>query len=532
MSPEAGQVANGGTEARGIPSELLVFWACALIVAFFVFFRLGSLPTGLFCDETSIGYNARALDRTLADQDGVVLPLFFRALDDWKSPILIYAVALTEPIFGVTAFAVRLPSALFAFGMAIGLFFLLRALTGNARLARWMALLSLLIPSIFFYSRIAISEVSCVPCLLVLGFLALLRFERLPSWRSAALAGAALGVFTYAYSTARLLAPLMVAAAAISFYFNPTARRYLLAFLGTAAALGAPMGIFMLTHPHTLDRRLNDNAAWTHNADAGTVVQRMLQTYFQHIGSLDFLFRTGQHSVWFNAGEGLLPIWLWGPLWLGLGSLWQRRQSAFARFLMALIVLSPIPVSLTFQTDFPHTSRFLHFVPLAVVVGGLAIYDWLLQQRLPRWLPALAVAGALLEGGQDLWLYFDGFALAQERSLDGVEGAAMQIVTANRRGKEDAVYLPPSFFEWNGTHIEFWGDVDPTKRREQGFAAVGFHHANEPTRIPGSIVVTPGSQPGPAGAVFLGATPADHRGPPAWRVYRLEDAPQSDEAPH
>jgi 4-amino-4-deoxy-L-arabinose transferase-like glycosyltransferase len=505
--------------------ELLAFWVCALAIAFFLFYRFGDFPTGLFCDETSMGYNGRALDKTLADQDGVTLPLFFRSLDDWKSPILIYAMAVTEAVFGATAVGVRLPSALFMLGMALGLFFLLRSLTGNPRLARWMALLSLLIPSIFFYARIAISEVSCFPCLLVLALLALLRFERLPSWPNAALAGAMLGLCTYAYTTARLLAPLMVAAAAVSFYFDPKTRRHLGAFLGAAALLGAPFGIFMMTHPHTLDRRFEDNAAWAHNPGLGTVVDRIVHTYFQHIGSLDFLFRTGQHSIWFNAGEGLLPIWLWAPLWLGLGSLWQRRESAFARFLMALVVLSPIPVSLTFQQDFPHTSRSLHFVPLAVVLGALAVHDWFLQQRIPRWLPALAIAGALLEGAQDLWLYFGDFAVAQERSLDGVEGAALKIVQANRRGKEEPVYLPQSFFEWSGTHIEFWCDVDPTRRRELGLEGIGFHHANEPTRIPGSIVVTPGSQWPATGAVPLGATPTDHRGPPAWRVYRMEEAP-------
>ena len=201
------------------------------------------------------------------------------------------------------------------------------------------------------------------------------------------------------------------------------------------------MAIYMVAHPDRLLTRLSGNAAWADNAGWPTVVQRIVHTYFQHLGSVDFLFRTGQHRVWHNAGEGLLAVWMAIPLGLGLGSLWVRRKDAFARVVLMAILLSPIPVCLTLQPDFPHTSRSLQFVPLAIIAVALAISDFFLRQKLPRWIPVLALAGALLEGGQDLRIYFKDYAVEQERTLDDDIGPALRIVFAHRTGEEKR--LPP-----------------------------------------------------------------------------------------
>ena len=54
---------------------------------------------------------------------------------------------------------------------------------------------------------------------------------------------------------------------------------------------------------------------------------------------------------------------------------------------------------------------------------------------------------------------------------------------------------------------------------------MGFRHENRERPAPGSLLVTAGTKPAPAGASLLGATPADSHGPPAWRVYRLPAQP-------
>src|ERR1700735_2486091 len=89
-------------ERRWSPWEWLAFGICAAALLLSLISTLGRTPTGAFSDECSVGYNARAIDRTLADQYGTPLPLFFRALEDYKSPLFVYAAAVTEAVFGPT----------------------------------------------------------------------------------------------------------------------------------------------------------------------------------------------------------------------------------------------------------------------------------------------------------------------------------------------------------------------------------------------------------------------------------------------
>ncbi|MHB8419050.1 MAG: ArnT family glycosyltransferase [Myxococcales bacterium] len=481
---------DGGQRLKH-PIERALWALTAATVSCLYFFRLGQIPPGLFLDETSVGYNARAIGRTLADQYGNSLPLFFRALEDYKSPLYVYASALTEAIFGPTAFAVRLPSALYAIGMAVGLYVLVRRLTAREALARWMAALSLLAPSIFTFGRHAVSETSSFPFWLVLALNALLWLEREPSWRSGVLAGAALGLCTYTYTTGRLLAPLMVAAAALCFYLEPRYRRAVPALLGGGALLGLPMALFMLRHPHTLDKRfhtlwiLKDNPPWT------VAASRMAEHYAQHLFSIDFLFRTGDHNLRHNIGVGLLPVWLALPLALGVWSLWQRRSSATARFLLALLALSPIPVSLCHDA-WPHASRMLHFVPLAYVVAAIAIEDWLAAANPARALVALGLGLALVEGGTFLHDYFVDYPPAAQPNFDGGAGEALRIAFAARRGDEP-LYAPDGFFVFDGTYFQFWGDLDPVRFRQVGLEGMGIHRAGRGGQYPpGSLVILPG----------------------------------------
>ena len=483
-------------------------WALtASSVAFLYFFRLGGVPPGLFLDETSVGYNARAIGRTLADQYGNFLPLFFRALEDYKSPLYVYASALTEAVFGPTAFAVRLPSALYAMGMAIALYFLIRRLTGREALARWVPVLALLAPSIFTYGRHAVSETSSFPFWLVLALLALLRLERDPSWRSGALAGAALGICTYTYTTGRLLAPLMVGVAAICFWVEPRYRRAVLGLLGGGALLGLPMGVFMLRHPHTLDKRfhtlwiLKDDPSW------GVALQRAVVHYAQHL-SLDFLFRTGDRvTPRHNIGVGLLPVWLALPLVLGLWSLWRRRESPTARFVLALVALSPIPVSLCHDA-WPHASRMLHFVPVAYLLAALAIEDWLATSKPSRALVALGLCLALAEGAGFLESYFVDYPPAAQPQFDGGAGEALRLAFAARQGDEP-LYAPDSFFIFDGTYLQFWGDLDPVRFRQVGLEGLGIHRWRPDSQYPpGSLVILPGSmRPFGGPATLVGTAP-------------------------
>jgi 4-amino-4-deoxy-L-arabinose transferase-like glycosyltransferase len=66
----------------------------------------------LYGDEISIGYNAWSVLKTGKDEFGRYIPLQFESWGDQKNPVYIYLVAIFEIFFGLTAWSVRLPSAI------------------------------------------------------------------------------------------------------------------------------------------------------------------------------------------------------------------------------------------------------------------------------------------------------------------------------------------------------------------------------------------------------------------------------------
>lgn len=75
-------------------------------------YLLGVVPPAMQQDESSLGYNAYSIARTLHDEHGVFLPQNFRAFGEYKLPGYIYASVIPVRVFGLSAFSVRLVSAL------------------------------------------------------------------------------------------------------------------------------------------------------------------------------------------------------------------------------------------------------------------------------------------------------------------------------------------------------------------------------------------------------------------------------------
>src|SRR3990167_108785 len=75
--------------------------------------KLTSSPAGLYIDETSIGYDAYSLITTGRDEHGKFMPLFFEAFGEYKLPVYIYSVALTQLLIGTNDLSVRLPAVFF-----------------------------------------------------------------------------------------------------------------------------------------------------------------------------------------------------------------------------------------------------------------------------------------------------------------------------------------------------------------------------------------------------------------------------------
>ena len=171
-------------------------------------FNLSTNPPGLNWDEVSMGYSAYSLLQTGADEWGVKYPLLFRSYGEWKSPVYIYLLVPFIKIFGLNAWGVRLPAALFGV-LAVYLTYLIgRRLYGD-KVGLWAAFLLAVSPWHLMLSRPGY-EAGVALMLLLLGvYLLILAVDQrnLKYWILSAIA---FGLGPHTYNSAKIVVPIIV----------------------------------------------------------------------------------------------------------------------------------------------------------------------------------------------------------------------------------------------------------------------------------------------------------------------------------
>jgi len=352
--------------AAGAPFALFAF---AIIVAAVVthVYGLASLPRGFYVDESSIAYNAHQIAETGRDEHGVAWPLYFKAFGEYKNPLYIYSLALFYRIVGYSELTTRLLSALCWLAGATVTYRLGRRLFADAACRLYLLLCLGFTPWLFSVSRIAFEVISLFP---VVAFFLLATFRAYEenSRRWAFAAGAAIGISLYAYSTFRLLAPLL-AIAVIACYRQRRYARLHPWFVAGAALASFPFLAYFATHPHDLTQRFA-LLTYLHRDDLGLLDKAAMfaRRYVGYFGP-GFLAMVGdperRHHTGFG-GELLLPTYALLVLAvIALVATGEAKRSRFARFLLLGLLISPIGAALTIDPH--HSLRALSTVVFAIL---------------------------------------------------------------------------------------------------------------------------------------------------------------------
>jgi 4-amino-4-deoxy-L-arabinose transferase-like glycosyltransferase len=370
---------------------ILVLLSVALACCFH-FYRIGTLPMGLFIDESSIGYNAYLISQTGSDEHGERWPLFFRAFGEYKNPIYIYLVAASYRLFGYSEWATRATSGIcWLCGTLLLIALSRRVFSGNTT-RLYVAVAASFTPWIFAISRIAFELIVTYP-LLALHLLAARRGfdERSSAW--AFVSGVALALCVYGYTTFRLLAPIY-GVLVLTCYWAPHFRIQQMLFSLGAFITAIPYATYLLQHFDNLTARfriltyLNDNdlSAWS---KLSIFVMKYLG-YF----SPRFLLLAGDPNLRHHTGFGgeLLPP---TALLLPVAVVLLLRRSAlrdpFSGYVLAGIAMTPIAASLTMENY--HSLRAFSMAPYMIVLSAYAV-QWLssLSSRIVIALTSLCAA--------------------------------------------------------------------------------------------------------------------------------------------
>lgn len=358
------------------PKVLLV-----LICAFFLFtrlFKITEIPSSVYWDEASIGYNAYSIAQTGQDEWGKFLPLHFRAFGEFKLPVYIYATVPAVMIFGLNAFSVRLPAVLFSLGVVILTYFLARKLSGSPTAGLLSSFFISISPWFFIFSRTGY-EATAGLMFYLLGlhlFLSMKgkKFHLILSSLSFILS-------MYSYNSFRIIVPLALIILAVLHYdtlvYHNKAK--ILTVISVALVLLSLVPIIKLVKSDNGAIRLQTVGILSSGSKTEQVVN-FTKNYLSHF-SPDFLFLHGDKNLR-SQQSGFGQLYLPELLLLPIGLLYVFKNKPKVGLLpLTLFLLGPIPAAITKES--PHALRSISMVPFIAIIcaEGVAYFGQLFKNR-------------------------------------------------------------------------------------------------------------------------------------------------------
>jgi len=196
------------TQGRFTARQRYVFCAILALGIALRAYRYATLPDGINQDEASMAYDAFAIARYGIDRNGYRLPVYTVAWGSGQNVLNLYLVAPLVYCFGLTMWAIRLPSLLLGIATLAAFPQLARRVTG-ARTALISMFLLAISPWHVMLSRWAL-ESNMLPGVFALAVCALLRAAESRRTPAYLLAAALFAVSLYAYALAGLVIPLFL----------------------------------------------------------------------------------------------------------------------------------------------------------------------------------------------------------------------------------------------------------------------------------------------------------------------------------
>jgi 4-amino-4-deoxy-L-arabinose transferase-like glycosyltransferase len=370
------------------PAVLLGLGAVVAVCAFQLWVT-PSNPPGYHRDEAALSYNAYTIGTTGRDQDGALMPLFFRSYGDYKSPLYVYVLAGLFRITGPHKDVARAFSAVLGLAAVLLLGLLAARVSGRPSIGFVVTLVAGVTPWLFELGRVAL-EVATQPLLITLLLLALERSRRTRVWsaRAGVLVGLLLGLLLYSYTGSRLLAPLL--AAALVVFAGVGRRRWLAAAWTTFGAFLLLLAIYVVRHPGAVSARYEETTIARGGRSASWIVLQAVANWFHDINPW-FWATSGDPAPYVhNGGYGSLYGVVVAFAIVGFVIVVKERWGdLWWRYVAVATLLTPIPAALTVDR---HNAIRLAVLPVLCIVLAIPALELLITR--PK--PVIAVVATVL----------------------------------------------------------------------------------------------------------------------------------------
>ncbi|MBI3341970.1 glycosyltransferase family 39 protein [Candidatus Curtissbacteria bacterium] len=369
----------------------------AALLFFSVLLRLvdlGRIPNGLTVDEADMGYNAYSILKTGKDVYGRSFPMFFQSLDDYKPGFAIYASIPAIRLLGLSEYSIRLfPAIIGALTPLLFFVFLKMLYPKNNYAAFSVFLLTTFAPWNVAISRATFMYIELVFFLLLalITFFLGIKNKNFPIYISACIFAFTLyvyyaaliyipliGIILFIFFKKELLAKkknliiasvlfLVISAPALSHYLNGSARSRFNAISLFTPDISLPVSIQEIETDNKSNNKLFN---FYHNRRIINV-SNTLDNYFDYL-NMDYLFVNSKNIRYFYINYYGLFYFLEFPfLLIALHKIIKKRESNDL-FLLALLLISPIPAAITLGSPFVHRAILLPMVLQILIALGLA----------------------------------------------------------------------------------------------------------------------------------------------------------------
>lgn len=379
--------------------QILTLLLIITIGALLRIYKLSAIPPGVNRDEASIGYTAYSLLLTGKDEYGRLSPISFESFGDWKLPFYVYLTVPFVALFGLSEFAVRLPSALFGVATIFTTYILVVALLKSKKLALLTSFLLAIAPWHLHLSRVE-SESNVAVFFITIGMIFFLKSIQGKSWFIiVSFISFALTYFIYAGN--HIFTTLLLVGIFLFYRSFILHNKYVLhgltifiiltgfilyntLFIADKTKLsginifGDPATVHINIENRRVDHGSNDIVGKIFHNKVVFSTEKITQNYLNAF-SPQFLFIQGgtnkAHNI-ANFGNMYLVEALF--LLAGFIRLMTIRKSPEVKCIIWWFLIAAVPASIT--KDAPHTNRMFAIFPVLPLVVGLGIVqsiDWL-----------------------------------------------------------------------------------------------------------------------------------------------------------
>lgn len=435
-------------------AKIFIIIAIFSLAAFLRLYRLNSVPPSPSLDEVSIGYNAYSILKTGMDEYKTFFPLQLRAYDDFRPALYLYPVVATVSIFGLNAFAVRLPSVIFSLVTMFFIFQTARLLGKkyfkSETIAIWVLAFTAVSPWHIYISRLG-HEVNLGLVLFTAGAYALVYWAVVQKAIGLYWAAILLALSLYGYQSEKIVLPIYGATFVVLFWRRLLSNMKVSVTALAIFAILALYAVLLTLSPQGLSRLHGTSAT---GIDAPQMQQAMeahakavsqgdrvgalltskyvtasiiiVNNYVSHFSPQWLFFgnRRESHKV---PDMGLLAWWGGVLFIVGLWYAYQLIPRKIFLLVLAWVLTGPLPAAITTQA--PHAMRAMTMFPAIMIIMGVGM--GMLEKNI-RWkLVGIWLVGALLlfHGATFYKQYFEVFPKEQSDSFQYALGDALEYVS-------------------------------------------------------------------------------------------------------